>query len=254
MTAQAQPLRCLVIGGAKGIGGAITDALAAAGHDVVFTYRASGDAAETRAAELRARFPAIKIDARPLDLADSAAVDALCASIASEPFHSLIYNAGQSADALAAMMDTAKAQAAMQVNFWAFTHIAQAMLRPMMAQRFGRIIAIGSVAALRGNQGNAAYAASKAALLGYIRTLAVESAKRGITANYIAPGFVDTDMMSRYEKYRDTMEKQIPAGRFAQPQDIAAIAAFLLSPGASYITGAVLPVDGGLTAAMGIHR
>lgn len=254
MNGDTQRLRCLVIGGAKGIGGAIVDALAAAGHDLIFTYRASGEAAQKRAAELQEQCPAITIEARPLDLSDADAVEKFCTIIADEAIHGLIYNAGQSADALAAMMDTAKAQAAMQVNFWAFTRIAQALLRPMMAQRFGRVIAIGSVAALRGNQGNAAYAASKAALLGYIRTLAVESARRGVTANYIAPGFVDTDMMSRYEKYRDSMEKQIPAGRFAQPQDIAGLVAFLMSPSASYVTGAVLPVDGGLTAAMGIHR
>lgn len=254
MSAQPKRLRCLVIGGAKGIGGAIVDALAAAGHDIVFTYRASGDAAQARIVELQAQFPAIQVEARALDLADETSVTNFCAALAGEEIHGFIYNAGQSADALTAMMDMAKAQAAMQVNFWGFTRIANALLRPMMAQRFGRIVAIGSVAALRGNQGNAAYAASKAALLGYIRTLAVENAKRGITANYIAPGFVDTDMMSGYDKYRATMEKQIPAGRFAQPQDIAALAAFLLSPGAAYINGAVLPVDGGLSAAMGVHR
>lgn len=246
--------KCLVIGGAKGIGGAIVDALAGAGHDVIFTYRASGDEAAKRAAAIQAQYPAAFVETRALDLSNEAAVNDFCARIADEDIHGLVYNAGQSSDALTALMDQAKAHAAMQVNFWAFTRIAQALLRPMMARRAGRIVTIGSVAALRGNQGNAAYAASKAALLGYVRTLAVESAKYGITANYIAPGFVDTDMMGVYDKYREKMEKQIPAGRFAQPEDIAALVAFLMSPGASYITGAVLPVDGGLTAMMGVHR
>ena len=230
MSSAPHRMRCLVIGGAKGIGGAIVDALAQAGHDVVLTYRASGDEAHARVASLQKENPAIAIEARPLDLADSAAVSDFCAAVADETFHGLIYNAGQSADALAAMMDMAKAEAAMQVNFWAFTRLVQAMVRPMTMQKFGRIIAIGSVAALRGNQGNAAYAASKGALLSYVRTLAIETARRGVTANYIAPGFVDTDMMSTYAKYRTAMEKQIPAGRFAQPQDIAALTAFLMSP------------------------
>jgi NAD(P)-dependent dehydrogenase (short-subunit alcohol dehydrogenase family) len=113
---------------------------------------------------------------------------------------------------------------------------------------------IGSVTAERGNQGNAAYAASKAALLGYVRTLAVEVASRNITVNYVAPGFIDTEMISKYAKFREQMESQIPAKRFATPDDIAGIVGFLMSPGAAYVTGAYLPVDGGLTAAIGIHR
>jgi NAD(P)-dependent dehydrogenase (short-subunit alcohol dehydrogenase family) len=142
----------------------------------------------------------------------------------------------------------------MQVNFWSFTRLAAGLVRTMMRARDGRIVAIGSVTAERGNQGNAAYAASKAALLGYTRTLAVESASRGITVNYVAPGFIDTDMLAKYGKYRESMESQIPAKRFAKPDDVAGIVAFLLSPHAAYITGAYLPVDGGLTAAIGIHR
>ena len=142
----------------------------------------------------------------------------------------------------------------MQVNFWSLTRLAKTVMRGMIRARAGRIVAIGSVAALRGNPGNAAYAASKGALLSYCRTLAVETAKRGITVNYVAPGFIDTDMLAPYAAYREQMEKQIPAGRFAQPEEIAALAAFLMSPAAAYITGAVLPVDGGLTATIGVQR
>jgi 3-oxoacyl-[acyl-carrier protein] reductase len=147
-----------------------------------------------------------------------------------------------------------KAEAAMQVNFWSMTRIAKAVLRGMIRARNGRIVGIGSIAALQGNPGNAAYAASKGALLSYARTLAIETAKRGITVNVIAPGFIDTDMMAPYAAHRAEMEKQIPAGRFAKPDEIAALAAFLLSDPAAYITGAVLPVDGGLTAMVGVHR
>jgi 3-oxoacyl-[acyl-carrier protein] reductase len=87
-----------------------------------------------------------------------------------------------------------------------------------------------------------------------VRTLAIETARAGITVNYVAPGFIDTAMLAPYAKFRDTMESQIPARRFARPEEIADVVAFLMSPGASYLTGAVLPVDGGLTAALGIHR
>jgi NAD(P)-dependent dehydrogenase (short-subunit alcohol dehydrogenase family) len=142
----------------------------------------------------------------------------------------------------------------MQVNFWSFTRLVTGLVRTMMRAKEGRVVVIGSVTAERGNQGNAAYAATKAALLGYARTLAVEIASRNITVNYVAPGFIDTEMLSKYEKFREQMERQIPAKRFAKPEDVAGIVAFLLSPAAAYITGAYLPVDGGLTAALGIHR
>ena len=142
----------------------------------------------------------------------------------------------------------------MQVNFWSLTRIAKALMRGMIRSRAGRIVAIGSVAALQGNPGNAAYAASKGALISYCRTLAMETSKRGVTVNVIAPGFIDTDMMAPYAAYRDAMEKQIPAGRFAKPEEIAGLASFLMSEPAAYITGTVLPIDGGLTSMLGVHR
>jgi NAD(P)-dependent dehydrogenase (short-subunit alcohol dehydrogenase family) len=246
--------RVLVTGGAKGVGAAIVRALAAAGHDVDFTYRASGQAAGALIRELGEAHPGRRVAGHALDLADKAALEAFCAGIEGETFFGLIHNAGQPYDALAAMMVQDKAEAAMQVNFWSLTRIAKAVLRGMIRARTGRIVAIGSVAALRGNPGNAAYAASKGALTSYCRTLAIETAKRGIAVNTIAPGFVDTDMMAAYASHRAAMEGQIPAGRFARPQEIAALAAFLMSEPAAYITGAVLPVDGGLTAMTGIHR
>ena len=152
------------------------------------------------------------------------------------------------------MMDQTKAEVAMQVNYWSFAKIAGALVRPMMRARDGRVVIIGSITALRANQGNAAYAASKAALLGYMRTLAVEVARTGVTVNYLAPGFIDTEMLAPYAKFREQMEGQIPARRFAKPDEVASVATYLLSPMAAYITGAVLPVDGGLSAAIGIHR
>jgi NAD(P)-dependent dehydrogenase (short-subunit alcohol dehydrogenase family) len=246
--------RVLVTGGAKGVGAAIVRALAAAGHDVDFTYRASGDAAQALADELQRAYPAQSFVTHSVDLAEKASLDIFCDAIEKDAYFGLVHNAGQPYDALAAMMAQDKAEAAMQVNFWSLTRLAKTVMRGMIRARAGRIVAIGSAAALQGNPGNAAYAASKGALLSYCRTLAIETAKRGVTVNYVAPGFIDTDMMTPYAAYRADMEKQIPAGRFAAPDEIAGAVAFLLSPPAAYITGAVVPVDGGLTAMIGVHR
>lgn len=254
MTGTTPSRRILVTGGGKGVGAAIVTALVAQGHDVDFTYRSSREAAEQLAADLAKAHPGRSIRALPLDLADKAALEAFCETLESESWFGFVHNAGQPYDTLTAMLDQDRAEAAMQVNFWAFTRLVKTLMRPMIRARSGRIIAIGSVAALRGNSGNAAYAASKGALTSYARTLAIETAKRGIAVNVIAPGFIDTDMMAPYAVHRDKMEQQIPAGRFAAADEIAALVAFLMSPLAGYITGTVLPVDGGLSAQMGIHR
>jgi 3-oxoacyl-[acyl-carrier protein] reductase len=264
MAAPAQGVRrVLVTGGGRGLGAAIVKALAAAGHDVTFTYRSSGDAAEAAAKALAMAHPGQRFAAQRVDLSDRDAVAAFTAELSQEAsdsasdlahYDGFVHNAGHTYDALAMMMDQAKAEVAMQVNYWAFTRLANALVRPMMRARHGRVAVIGSVTALQANQGNAAYAASKAALLAYARTLAIEVARTGVTVNYVAPGFIDTEMLAPYAKFRDTMEGQIPARRFATPEEIASVVAFLMSPAASYITGAVLPVDGGLSAALGVHR
>ncbi len=246
--------RVLVTGGASGLGGAIVRALAAAGYSVDLTYRSSGEAAAALIAELRGAHPDGRFAAHALDLSDRSALDTFCETAEAAEYFGLVHNAGQPCDALAAMLDQDRAETAMQVNFFSLTRLAKALMRGMIRARAGRVVAIGSVAALRGNPGNAAYAASKGALIAYCRTLAVESARRGVTVNIIAPGFVDTAMMAPYAAHRGAMERQIPAGRFANPDEVAALAAFLMGDAAAYITGTVLAVDGGLTAMMGVHR
>jgi 3-oxoacyl-[acyl-carrier protein] reductase len=255
MTRPEGARRALVTGGGRGLGAAIVRSLAAAGHDVTFTFRSSADEAEAAAKALTTAYPEQSFAALRIDLADRNAVEAFAAALGDHaPYSAFVHNAGHTYDTLAVMMDQAKAEVAMQVNYWAFARLAGTLVRPMMRAKDGRVVVIGSVTALQANQGNAAYAASKAAVLAYARTLAIEVARSGVTVNYLAPGFVDTEMLAPYARFRDTIEAQIPARRFSQPDEIAAVVAFLMSPGASYLTGAVLPVDGGLSAALGVHR
>src|SRR6516162_1939034 len=203
----------------------------------------------------RTPFVGAAVTARRLDLADRAAVEAFAREQEdAAPWDAFVQVAGATYDTLATVMDQGAAEETMQVNYWAFARIARAVVRPMLRARSGRIVVIGSVMGLHASQGNAAYAASKAALLSYVRTLAIESAKRSVTVNFIAPGFVDTAMLEPYAAYRPGIEARVPSGRFARPEEIAAVAAFLASPVAGYITGAYIPVDGGLTASLGIHR
>jgi 3-oxoacyl-[acyl-carrier protein] reductase len=254
VTEKAIPDRVLVTGGGRGVGAAIVRTLATAGHDVLFTYRTDEPSARALAAEV-AEQSGRAIDIAPLDLVDKAAVDAFAGKLgAAGPFYGLVHNAGQSYDTLLALLDQAKAEAIMQVNFFAFTRLAAAVVRPMTSRRAGRIVGISSIAAVRASAGNGAYAATKAAMIGYARTLAIETARRGVTVNCVTPGFVDTDMLGPYAAQREKTEGQIPAGRYARPEDVAGVVGFLMSPAAAYVTGTVLPVDGGLSAALAVHR
>jgi 3-oxoacyl-[acyl-carrier protein] reductase len=235
--------RALVIGGRRGIGAAVVRTLAEQGFMVTYTYR-------TEPGEFTAQVEALR-----LDLADRDAVGTFAKSLESgQAWDALVQVGGTTYDALAAMMDQERAEQAMQVNYFSFTRIARAVVRPMMRARNGRIVAVGSVIGQVASQGNIAYGATKAALLAYVKGLAVESAKRGITVNYVAPGFVDTEMMAPFAAYREKTEGRIPTGRFAKPDEIAAVVAFLVSPDASYVNGAYIPVDGALTASAGIPR
>ena len=246
-----KPRRVLVTGGGRGLGAQIVRELALAGHDVIFTYRSASAEADALVKELSGK----KVSAKAVDLADEKAVEQLAAWIENEaPLSGFVHNAGMSYDALAAVMSLSEAEKVMRVNYWSFVRLAQAMVRPMTRARDGRIVVIGSLAALHANVGNGAYGASKAALFAFARTLATETARRGVTVNYIAPGFMDTEMLAPYAQYRDKLVSGIPAGRLGKPEDVAGLVTFLMSPGAAYITGAVLPVDGGLSAGLGVQR
>jgi len=244
-----------VAGGARGIGLGIVRALAADGYDIVFSYRGSATDAAQACKDLQAMYPGQSISAIQVDLSERGQVEQFAAQIAAtESLYGLVYNAGGAYDTLAALADQDKAEALFQVNFWAMTRLAGAAARPLMRAKAGRIVTIGSVTAQLAVSGNAIYAASKGAMLSYIRTLAVEMARRGVTANYISPGYVDTELLAPYAAYREKLESQIPLRRFAQPEEVGALTSFLFSPLAGYITGSILPIDGGLTAGLLIQR
>lgn len=243
----------LVTGGGRGIGEQIVRTLAAAGYDVAFTYRSSAAEADALSRALRQQYSVQTFTSLRADLAVKDEVEALAADMADgRELYGYVHNAGASYDALGAMIDQARAEELMQVNFWSMTRLIKAAVRSMMRAKSGRIVGIGSIAAHRGAQGNATYAATKGAMASYMKSLSVEVARKGVTANVVGPGYVDTEMLAPYSANRQAVEKQIPAGRFASPDEIASLVCYLLTPEAAYITGAEIPIDGGLAAAIGI--
>jgi NAD(P)-dependent dehydrogenase (short-subunit alcohol dehydrogenase family) len=182
-------------------------------------------------------------------------VEAFADTVAkAEGLYGLVYNAGGSYDTLAALADQDRGEDLFRLNFWALTRLAGSAARPLMRARTGRIITIGSITANMGVSGNSIYAATKGAMLSYIRTLAIELARKGVTANYVSPGYIDTDLMAPYADYRENVEKQIPLRRFGQPEEVGALVNFLCSPLAGYMTGAYIPIDGGVSAGLTIQR
>ncbi len=236
----------LVTGATRGIGRAIAQELAQAGATVIGT--ATTDEGAAKIAEYLAR-RAIPERASKLDVADGAAVDAALADIEGRfgAVGILVNNAGITRDNLLLRMKDDEWDAVMATNLKAAFRLAKGVLRGMMKARHGRIIQIGSVVGTSGNPGQANYAAAKAALIGFTKSLAQEVGSRNITINCIAPGFIDTDMTKALpEAQRAKLLEKIPLGRLGSPEDIAHAVVFLASPRAGYITGATLHVNGGM--------
>ena len=235
----------LVTGASRGIGRAIATRLAEQGATVVAAAR--GDHANACAAELAAR--GLKAEALSLDVTDTAALEQVPAAIVARhgALNIVISNAGITRDQLLMRMKREDWDAVIATNLTASFVLAQAAMRPMLKQRGGRIIAVSSVVGQMGNAGQTNYAASKAGLVGFAKALAREVASRAITVNIVAPGMVDTDMTRVInEKAQVDWAAQIPLGRPGTPADVAAAVCFLASEEASYITGQVLAVNGGM--------
>ena len=234
----------LVTGASRGIGAAIADELAARGATVFGTATSDGGAEA-----IGARLAGKGGHGRRLDVTDAAAVDALIDAIGKEsgPVSILVNNAGITRDNLLMRMKDEDWQAILDTNLTSVYRTCKAVMRSMMKARRGRIVNIASVIGATGNAGQANYAAAKAGIIAFSKSLAKEIGSRGVTVNVVAPGFIDTDMTRAMpQEAKDALVGQIALGRLGEPADIARTVAFLAGPAASYITGETLHVNGGM--------
>jgi 3-oxoacyl-[acyl-carrier protein] reductase len=230
----------LVTGGNRGIGLAIAQAFVAEGDKVAITARSG---------ELPAELAGTDVLVVQADVTDTASVDAAFDRIEAElgPVEVLVANAGITRDGLIMRMSDDDIDAVLQTNLVGALRVARRAAKGMLKLRRGRIVLVSSVVGLMGSAGQVNYAASKAGLVGVARSLARELGSRGITANVVAPGFVETDMTDALpQERRDEIVGAVPLGRYATPAEVAGTVVFLAGDAASYITGAVVPVDGGL--------
>ena len=237
----------VVTGASRGIGQAVAMALGRAGAHVVAVSTTLEGSARTVAALTGAN---AKAEGLACDIANASSVEALAEQVLKQhgKVDILVNNAGITKDTLLLRMSDEDFDRVLQVNLKGAFLMTRAFARPMLKARKGRIVNVGSVVGITGNAGQANYAASKAGLIGFSKSVARELASRGVTVNVIAPGFIETDMTSGLPpEIRESALREIPLGRFGAGDDIAGAVLFLASPLAAYVTGQVLVVDGGMT-------
>ncbi len=243
--------RVLVTGGSRGIGRATALACARAGAAVAFNYSRGEDGAEADDTLAALRATGARVHAAQADVADAGAVTALFTELREAlggPPDVLVNNAAVTHDALLMMLPEAGWRRVLDVDLTGAFLCSRVALRGMIAGRWGRIVNVVSPAAFFGKEGASAYAAAKGGLVALTKSLAREMARHGITVNAVSPGFVQTRLIGALDvPERGELERQIPLGRLADPDEIAAAILFLASPAASYLTGTTIHVDGGLT-------
>lgn len=238
--------RAIVTGGSKGIGLAVVKSFLGAGASV--EYYSRSEAEEHGALEALAAAEGVSVLWIACDVADEAAVEAaVAASLARGPIDVLVNNAGVTRDGLVFRMQLDDWKAVIDTNLTSAFLLSRAVARAMIKQRSGSIVNVSSVVGIMGNGGQTNYSASKAGLIGFTKSLAREVAGRGVRVNAIAPGFVETAMTDKIpEEAKEKLKAQIPLARTARPEEIASVALFLASEMASYVTGEVVKIDGGM--------